>query len=100
MPEPDPGDGDSCGGDAPSGQGEELPPPKSSPDDSGKKDKHDGDDDDQGEDDDDDDGGGGGGGGGAPFDPFAPEEKALLRAAYARDLERIDALDPAIMVRV
>ena len=34
------------------------------------------------------------------FDPFAPEEKALLRAAYARDLERIEALDPAILIRI
>ena len=37
--------------------------------------------------------------GGARFDPFAPEEKALLRAAYARDLERIEALDPGILIR-
>jgi hypothetical protein len=39
-------------------------------------------------------------GGGAPFDPFAPEEKALLEAAYGRDIERIAALDPGILVRV
>ena len=39
-------------------------------------------------------------GDGARFDPFAPTEKALLRAAYARDLARIEALDPGIMIRV
>lgn len=37
---------------------------------------------------------------GAPFDPFAPAEKELLRAAYARDLDRIAALDPGILIRV
>jgi hypothetical protein len=39
-------------------------------------------------------------GDGERFDPFAPEEKAVLRAAYARDLERIEALDPGIPIRV
>ena len=33
-------------------------------------------------------------GDGTRFDPFAPADKELLRAAYARDLERIAALDP------
>ena len=37
---------------------------------------------------------------GERFDPFAPEEKALLRAAYAQDLARIEALDPGILIRV
>jgi hypothetical protein len=36
---------------------------------------------------------------GARFDPFTAEEKARLRAAYARDLERIAALDPDILIR-
>ena len=39
-------------------------------------------------------------GDGERFDPFAPAEKALLRAAYARDLERIAALDPGLLIRV
>jgi hypothetical protein len=39
-------------------------------------------------------------GDGARFDPFAPEEKALLCAAYARDLERIAELDPGLLIRV
>lgn len=39
-------------------------------------------------------------GDGARFDPFAPAEKELLRAAYARDIERIEALDPGILIRV
>jgi hypothetical protein len=39
-------------------------------------------------------------GDGERFDPFAPAEKALLRAAYERDLERIEALDPGILIRV
>ncbi len=33
------------------------------------------------------------------FLPFAPDEVAMLRAAYERDLERIHALDPSILVR-
>lgn len=37
---------------------------------------------------------------GTRFDPFAPAEKELLRAAYARDLERIAALDPGILIQV
>ncbi|HVL21019.1 MAG TPA: hypothetical protein VM422_08590 [Amaricoccus sp.] len=37
---------------------------------------------------------------GARFDPFAPGEKALLGAAYARDLKRIEALDPGILIRI
>ena len=36
---------------------------------------------------------------GERFDPFTAEEKARLRAAYARDLERIAALDPDILIR-
>ena len=39
-------------------------------------------------------------GDGERFDPFTAEEKAALRAAYARDLERIEALDPGILLRV
>ncbi len=38
-------------------------------------------------------------GAGARFDPFTADEKAQLRAAYARDLERIEALDPGILIR-
>jgi hypothetical protein len=39
-------------------------------------------------------------GDGERFDPFAPEEKEFLRATYARDLERIAALDPGILMRI
>ena len=39
-------------------------------------------------------------GDGARFDPFTPGEKALLRTAYARDLERIAGMDPGILIRV
>jgi hypothetical protein len=39
-------------------------------------------------------------GDGERFDPFTAAEKALLRAAYARDLERIAAMDPGILIRV
>ena len=38
-------------------------------------------------------------GGGARFRPFSEEERAILRAAYAADLERIAALDPGILLR-
>jgi hypothetical protein len=38
-------------------------------------------------------------GDGERFDPFSPAEKEALHAAYARDIERIEALDPGIMVR-
>lgn len=37
--------------------------------------------------------------GGARFDPFTAEERGVLQAAYARDLARIDALDPEILMR-
>ena len=36
---------------------------------------------------------------GARFRPFDPEERALLQARYAADLERIAALDPRILLR-
>ncbi len=39
-------------------------------------------------------------GDGERFDPFAPAEKEFLRAAYARDLERIAALDPGILMQI
>jgi hypothetical protein len=39
-------------------------------------------------------------GDGERFDPFDPEEKELLRGAYARDLERIAELDPGILVQI
>ena len=38
-------------------------------------------------------------GDGERFDPFSPAEKEALRAVYAHDIERIEALDPEIMVR-
>lgn len=37
---------------------------------------------------------------GERFDPFDAAEKEALRAAYARDLERIEALDPEILLKV
>ena len=39
------------------------------------------------------------GGEGGRFRPFDPEERALLQARYAADLERIAALDPRILLR-
>jgi hypothetical protein len=37
--------------------------------------------------------------GGERFQPFAPDERARLQAAYADDIARIEALDPAMLVR-
>ena len=39
------------------------------------------------------------GGDGPRFQPFTDAERAVLRAAYAADLERIAALDPAMLIR-
>jgi hypothetical protein len=39
------------------------------------------------------------GGEGGRFRPFEPEERAMLQAGYAADLERIAALDPKILLR-
>ena len=37
--------------------------------------------------------------GGARFQPFTEAERGVLRAAYAADLARIEALDPAMLLR-
>lgn len=36
---------------------------------------------------------------GERFQPFAPDERARLQAAYADDIARIEALDPAMLIR-
>ena len=41
----------------------------------------------------------GGDGGGARFQPFSGEERDLLQAAYAADLERIAGLGPGVLMR-
>jgi hypothetical protein len=42
---------------------------------------------------------GGGAGSGARFQPFSGEERDLLQAAYAADLERIAGLGPGVLMR-
>jgi hypothetical protein len=39
------------------------------------------------------------GGEGPRFGPFSDEERAVLQAGYAADLERIAALDPETLLR-
>jgi hypothetical protein len=38
-------------------------------------------------------------GDGPPFEPFSEEERAVLQAGYAADVERIAAFDPTILLR-